>query len=105
MARLEAPSQLARTSAFSLPEIVDHFLDWVQRNRAADTFEWYRYRLERLCQIYPTMAAERLRPFHVEEMGQPLRVVDHLASQLPAIGETVLQLVSKTGIPRDRSNR
>ena len=41
----------------SLAELADQFLDWVKRNRAPDTFEWYRSRLERCCQHYPAMLA------------------------------------------------
>lgn len=55
------------TSQISLPEIADHFLSWVQRHRAEETYLWYQYRLERLCQLYPTMQAEQMRPFHIED--------------------------------------
>lgn len=61
-----AERQVVRRGKISLPELVDHFLDWVQRNRAPDTYEWYRYRLERLCRAHPNMAAERLKPYEVE---------------------------------------
>ncbi|MCA9076962.1 MAG: tyrosine-type recombinase/integrase [Planctomycetaceae bacterium] len=47
--------------------IADLFLDWVKQNRAADTFEWYRYRLERFCDRYPDLRATELRPFHVQQ--------------------------------------
>ena len=67
MAQPEPERQAPQTGAISLPELTDRFLDWVQRNRAPDTYEWYRYRLERFCQKYPDMSAERLKPFHVEE--------------------------------------
>jgi integrase len=61
------PDRAPQTGTISLPELTDHFLDWVQRNRAPDTYEWYRYRLERLCKLHSTMVAERLKPYHVEE--------------------------------------
>ena len=66
MAQAE-PRELVRTNKLSLPELVDHFLEWVQRNRAPDTYEWYRYRLERLCRLHPTIVAECLKPYHVEQ--------------------------------------
>ena len=50
----------------SLLGIIDAFLEWVQSNRSAATYEWYRYRLERFARQYPDMAANELRPFHVE---------------------------------------
>ncbi|MDM4017550.1 hypothetical protein [Roseiconus lacunae] len=31
----------------SLIAIIDAFLEWTQNNRATDTYEWYRYRLQR----------------------------------------------------------
>ncbi|MBX3436062.1 MAG: tyrosine-type recombinase/integrase [Planctomycetaceae bacterium] len=46
--------------------IVDAFLDWVQKHRSPDTFEWYRYRLERFCRKYPDLRAAELRPYHVQ---------------------------------------
>lgn len=66
MAQPERPT-VQKTARISLPELTDQFLDWVQRNRAAATFEWYRYRLERLCRAYPSICAENLKPYHVEE--------------------------------------
>ncbi|MDA0658959.1 MAG: tyrosine-type recombinase/integrase [Planctomycetota bacterium] len=51
----------------ALVQIVDVFLDWVQKHRSPDTFEWYRYRLQRLCDRYPEMRVRNLRPFHVQE--------------------------------------
>ena len=31
----------------SLAAIIDAFLEWVSKNRSPDTYEWYRYRLQR----------------------------------------------------------
>ena len=39
-------------SSQALVAVVDAFLDWVKINRSADTFEWYRYRLQRFCIAY-----------------------------------------------------
>lgn len=61
----EPRPRAVNASAFAA--IVDSFLDWVQQHRAADTFEWYRYRLERFCQRYPDLQAAELRPFHVQQ--------------------------------------
>ena len=47
-------------------ELADHFLEWVHRNRSPDTYEWYRYRLARLCSLHGELAATDLRPYHVE---------------------------------------
>ena len=57
----------AKVPSKSFAAIADSFLDWVKSNRAPDTFEWYRYRLERFCQRYPDLPADQIRPFHVQE--------------------------------------
>jgi hypothetical protein len=62
--RTPAASKIA-SSAFAA--IADSFLDWVNTNRAPDTYEWYRYRLERFCQRYPDLAIQQIRPFHVQQ--------------------------------------
>ena len=51
----------------SVIAIIDSFLDWVHKNRAPDTFEWYRRRLQRFVTKYPDMKVSQLRPFHVEQ--------------------------------------
>ncbi len=47
--------------------LADAFLDWVKKERAPDTFEWYRYRLQRFCAKHPQLTANELRPFHVQQ--------------------------------------
>ncbi|MBX3437014.1 MAG: tyrosine-type recombinase/integrase, partial [Planctomycetaceae bacterium] len=59
--------QTRTVSSQSLVAVVDAFLDWVQRNRSPDTYEWYRYRLERFCQRYPDLKLDGLKPFHVQQ--------------------------------------
>ncbi len=51
----------------SLVAIIDAFLDWTQKNRAPDTYEWYRQRLQRFVTKYPEMRVSALKPFHVEQ--------------------------------------
>jgi hypothetical protein len=55
-----------RVSSQLMAAIIDEFLDWCSRNRAEPTYEWYRYRLERFAQMYPSLRIADLRPFHVE---------------------------------------
>lgn len=55
------------TAGISLVEVVEHFLEWVQKHRAPDTYVWYQYRLERFCRAYPDLQARRLKPFMVQE--------------------------------------
>lgn len=47
--------------------LIDAFLEWCQKHRAPDTYEWYRYRLQRFAETYPDLTIGRLRPFHVQE--------------------------------------
>lgn len=54
-------------SAQGFAAVADAFLDWVKANRSPDTFEWYRYRLERFCQLHPTLLIADLKPFHVQQ--------------------------------------
>lgn len=55
-----------KVSSQSLAAIVDAFLEWVDRNRSPETYEWYRYRLQRFIERYPDLRASDLRPYHVE---------------------------------------
>lgn len=50
----------------SVAFLADHFLEWVERNRAPDTYEWYRYRLQRFIDRYPNLTASEIKPYHVE---------------------------------------
>lgn len=47
--------------------VIDAFLDWTQKHKAPDTYEWYRYRLERFARRYPDLSIGELKPFHIQE--------------------------------------
>jgi integrase/recombinase XerD len=48
--------------------LVDQFLDWCQKNRAPDTYRWYKDRLEPFCNAIPaTLAVRNLKIFHVQQ--------------------------------------
>lgn len=64
---LLANPRKARTTTGSLAEVVDAFLEWTQKHRAAETYEWYRYRLQRFIELHPNLRLEQLRPFHVQQ--------------------------------------
>ncbi len=53
--------------ATSVAAVMDTFLDWVERNRSAATYEWYRYRLQNFVERYPDLTVDQLRPHHVEQ--------------------------------------
>jgi hypothetical protein len=50
----------------SLVQIIDGFLKWCQQHRAADTYEWYRFRLQQFAETYPDLTVRELRPYHVQ---------------------------------------
>ncbi len=50
----------------SLLGIIDAFLEWVEQNRSPDTYEWYRYRLQRFAVRCPDLRVMELHPYHVE---------------------------------------
>jgi integrase len=64
---MQQPAEQVNVSPESLVNIIDAFLEWTDRNRAPDTYEWYRYRLQRFVDKYPSMQVSALKPFHVEE--------------------------------------
>jgi integrase len=53
--------------ATSVAALMDPFLDWVERNRSAATYEWYRCRLQSFIESYPELTIDELRPHHVEK--------------------------------------
>lgn len=56
-----------RVASEAIVSVIDRFLEWTQAKRAPDTYEWYRYRLQRFAIQYPDLLVTELRPFHVEE--------------------------------------
>ena len=53
--------------AGSVVAIIDQFLDWVQKNRAADTYVWYQSRLQLFGRRYPDLQVGDFKPFHVQQ--------------------------------------
>jgi integrase len=53
-------------ASYSLAAIIDAFLEWSQKHRSPDTYEWYRYRLQRFIERYPDLLVSDLRPYHVQ---------------------------------------
>ena len=61
------PKERRAVHSGSLASIIDAFLEWVQRHRSPETYEWYRYRLQRLAKRYPALRAVQLLPYHITE--------------------------------------
>ena len=65
--QLMAEPQKRVVRSDSVAAIVDVFLEWCHAQRATDTYEWYRYRLERFVRRYPDLKTHQLRNFHVQQ--------------------------------------
>jgi integrase len=49
-------------------QLVDRFLDFVQKHRSADTYRWYKDRLNLFCNAIPAdLTIDELKPFHVQQ--------------------------------------
>lgn len=51
----------------SVAALIDSFLDYTQKHRAPDTYEWYQSRLQRFVRWYPDLLVSELKPFHVQQ--------------------------------------
>lgn len=48
--------------------ILDDFLDWCEKHRAADTYRWYKDRLDSFCKtLDPGLTTDELRPHHIQK--------------------------------------
>lgn len=63
---LESEERKATPTRETFATLADRFLEWVQKKRSPETYEWYRYRLERFVRKYPNLMPEEVRPYHVE---------------------------------------
>lgn len=65
---LMAHPQKRQLPSDSVVAVLDRFLEWVEKNRAPDTYEWYRQRLQAFAgRIGRGLKVRRLRPLHVQE--------------------------------------
>ncbi|MCA9052939.1 MAG: site-specific integrase [Planctomycetaceae bacterium] len=57
-----------QVSGESVVALVDLFLEWVQKNRAAETYRWYHDFLQSFVDSIPaTLTIRQLKPFHVQQ--------------------------------------
>ena len=91
-----------RVSPHSLVAIIDEFLDWVQRHRSPESYEAYRYRLQRFAERYPDLVARSTRAPSRREMGRLVRHQADHPQKLPAGGETLHEVGEAAGIHRRR---
>ena len=56
-----------KLSADSVVGLIDGFLEWCQKHRSPETYEWYRSRLQCFAKLHPNLTTRDLRPFHVQQ--------------------------------------
>jgi hypothetical protein len=68
MTEAPKPPTPARGASPTLAEVFDRFLDFCRDQRAADTYEWYRWRLQMfLDEVAAELTIDRLKPFHLDD--------------------------------------
>ena len=73
---MRAPAELPQPKGDALALLVDRFLEWVQTNRAEETYIWYRDRLQSFCSLYPTLRVGELKPHHVQSWIDAMQVAN-----------------------------
>ncbi len=56
-------------------DLIDEFLESVHENQSAETYEWYRSRLQKFATFHPSLPLASLRPFHVQRWLDSFRGV------------------------------
>jgi len=64
---MRKPREKRRPKSDSVAILVDLFLDYTKQHRAADTYEWYRSRLQQFVGRYPDLLVADLKPYHVQQ--------------------------------------
>jgi integrase len=67
----------ARVNSDTVAAVVDLFLDWCHKHRAADTYVWYQSRLQLFVTLHSDLTIAALRPFHVQQW---VDAYEHLSS-------------------------
>lgn len=55
-----------KVSGMSMAAIIDEFLEYSAKNRAPDTYRWYRDLLQKFIALHPDLRIDDIRPFHVQ---------------------------------------
>ncbi|MDB4614266.1 hypothetical protein OAH18_01110 [bacterium] len=59
--------QVSPVSGEMVVALIDAYLDWCVKHRAAATYEWYRWRLQLFTETIPSnLTVSQLKPFHVQ---------------------------------------
>lgn len=90
------PAKAAKLVVF----LVDEFLDWCEKHRAADTYRWYKDRLESFCKsIDAGLSVDQLRPHHVQKWvdNYPVKIVDGSRRNLIAAVKRAMKWAEEQG--------
>ncbi len=63
-------TQVSHAEGLAVAEVIDKYLEWCHKHRAAETFSWYLDRLQSFLDFVPHIARQpvtALKPFHVIE--------------------------------------
>ncbi len=64
---MRQPKEAPKVRGDSVAALIDAFLDWTQKHRAAETYIWYQSRLQTFVDRHPDLLASALKPFHVQQ--------------------------------------
>jgi hypothetical protein len=94
---------LATAAAGQLVVVLcDKFLEWVERHRAAGTYQWYWWRLHSFAGRYPDLTVEDLKAFLADHEGKPTSICRHPHDgpdhpSVSARGRTVASIIAEPG--------
>lgn len=63
---MQQPAEQRKVSGQSLAANIDDFLEYLSKNRAPDTYRWYRDLLQKFILLHPSLSVDDVRPYHVQ---------------------------------------
>ncbi len=63
---MNQPAEHRQVSGRTMAAVIDDFLEYLSRNRAPDTYRWYRDLLQKFIVLHKELRVDDIRPFHVQ---------------------------------------
>ena len=63
---MNQPAEHLQVSGRTMAAVIDDFLEYLSRNRAPDTYRWYRDLLQKFIVLHKELRVDDIRPFHVQ---------------------------------------
>lgn len=101
---MRQPAKQKRVSSDSLAAVIDAFLEWVHKHRAPDTYEWYRYLLQRFVERYPDMTVSQLKPYHAQEWADSYDNLANVATKSSSLAQAVAFVGHQARLHRTQSD-